>query len=125
MTTRTITLPVVHAYALARRVMETRIWERKTRAPWRHGADIASELLQQSPLLARVYVAGMAAGLPSEFQKPRRVRTRRDRLWQRIEAEGRARVAQSPRPLTLRAAVIEVVRERPEWYRAYARAPRG
>lgn len=124
MTTRTITLPVAHAYALARRVMETRIWEHKTRAPWRHAADIATELLQQSPLLARLYVAGMAAGLPPEFQKPRPVRTRRDRLWQRIDAEARARIARSPRPLTLRAAVIEVVRERPEWYRAYARAPR-
>jgi hypothetical protein len=81
--------------------------------------------LQQSPLLARLYLAGMAAGLPPEFQKPRPVRTRRDRLWQRIDAEARARIAQSARPLTLRAAVIEVVRERPEWYRAYARAPRG
>lgn len=124
MTTDTIPLPVPHAYALVRRVMETRIWEQKIRAPWRHAADIASDMLQQSPLLARVYAAGIAAGLPSEFQRPRRVRTRRDRLWQRIEDEARARCARSERPLTLRAAVMEVVRERPEWYRAYARTPR-
>src|SRR5436190_1682197 len=75
MTTRTITLPVTHAYALARRVMETRIWEHKTRAPWPHAADIATDLLQQSPLLARpgrVGTVGSRWFLATRQSRPRR-----------------------------------------------------
>lgn len=119
-------LSLTRTYALAKHVIEARIWSWKARAPWLHAAVMASTLLRRSPILWRIYQAGIAAGLPSEFQKRRPQRSKRDALWSRIENAGRARVAASPTPLTLREAVIEVVRtpEGRAWYREYANARR-
>lgn len=121
-----MTLPVWIVYGLLKRWMERELLANKSRAPWVHAGDHAQRLLEASPRRWRIYKAGIAAGRPSEFQKPREIRIERDRLWQEIERRGRDRVAQSERPLTLRNAVCDVVRtpEGQAMYGAYVKAAR-
>ena len=123
---RGLRLPVIAGYALVKRWMERELLETKWRRPWIHSGERAQRLLESSPLLWRIYRAGIAAGLPSEFQKRREVRTERDRLWRKLEGRARERVAQSERPMTLRNAVCEIVQtlEGEAMYRAYVRAAR-
>lgn len=115
---------VTDLYRIAKRTLEDDITAWKRREPWLHAATMATRLIERSPVLWRVYQAGIAAGLPSEFQTARRVRSERDRRWQRIETAARTRVARSRYPLTLRSAVIAVVSttQGREWYRRYANA---
>jgi hypothetical protein len=119
-------MPVALAYALIKRWMERELLNTTWRRPWTHAGTRAQHLLEESPLVWRVYQAGIAAGRPSEYQKPREIRTERDRLWHEIERRGRERVAQSVRPLTLRNAVAAVVQtpEGDALYRAYVKAAR-
>jgi hypothetical protein len=70
--------------------------------------------------LWRVYRAGIAAGYASEFQKPKAIRTERERHWQRLEQAARRLVATSAEPMTLREAVLELLKT-PEGRRLYQR----
>jgi hypothetical protein len=91
------------------------------------GDEVMPQVLAQSPALWVLYQQAIAAGLPSEFQKPRRppaTPTPKDQAWARIEALARAMVATSPTPLTLRQATARVVAADPSLYSEYERAHR-
>ena len=77
---RRATMPVALAYALIKRWMERELLNTTWRRPWTHAGIRAQHLLEESPLVWRVYQAGIAAGRPSEYQKPREIRTERERL---------------------------------------------
>lgn len=79
---------------------------------------MASRLLRSSPALWRVYQAGVARGYAAEFQKPRPIGTERERHWQRLEQAARRLVATSAEPMTLREAVLELLKT-PEGRRLY------
>lgn len=108
-----------------RQAVETAALKLTTRYPRIKPAEAVTAVLRADPDLWRQYRAGIAAGEVSEFQTPKPLRdTPRARAWAVIEHRGRALVAHSTQPLTLRDAVAQVVREHPELYRRYERAPR-
>lgn len=120
-----IAISVRQAYALTKPLLEHKALSLRARNPWLHLADACTLALQRQPACWRVYRAAMRAGLPSEFQRgrrPRAIPTPKDRAWQRIEMLARTLVAASTEPLTLRNAVMDVVRANPDLYRRYINA---
>lgn len=118
---------VVHTYEIAKPLIERAALALQTRNPWLHLADACTLALQRHQHLWVVYRAAMLAGLPSEFQRPKRRRavpTPKDEAWQVIESLGRTVVAASPSPITLRTAVGRVVEADPTLYERYAEAGR-
>lgn len=92
-----------------------------------HLADASTQVLQSEPAIWAVYQRAISAGLPSEYQRPRRPPaspTAADRAWFEIERLARAFVASSPTPITLRSAVVKVVQADPSLYERYAAASR-
>jgi hypothetical protein len=123
----TVNVSVRRAYALGRIVLEHYALALKQRDPQVHLATACQLALEQHPIVWRVYRAGIRAGLPSEFLRPRRRRaipTPKDRAWDLIETLARTLVAASETPLTLREAVGRVVEANPDLYRQYATARR-
>lgn len=120
-----ISLPRAHAVVI--RALETRCWNEKMRRPYRHAGEVAQTTLASRPLYWRIYRAGIAAGLPSEYQRHvrRQPRTPRQRAWAALEQVARTHVAQSDTPLTLRSAVLAVLQtpEGQALYRAYRATP--
>jgi hypothetical protein len=117
-------LPLRALYALMKWRMEEDLANLKLRTPWQHAGVRAQHLLDTSPIYWRIYRAAIAAGEPSEFQRPGTRRTERDEKWEPLEQAARALVARSERPLTLRNAVAAIVRtpEGEAMYRAYLKA---
>lgn len=103
-------LPLRVLYGLVKWRMEEELADMKKREPWRHAGIRAQQMLEASPIRWRIYQAAIAAGEPSEFQRPRPIKTERDEKWQPLEQAARALIARSDRPLTLRNAVAEIVR---------------
>jgi hypothetical protein len=92
-----------------------------------HLADASAQVLRLSPSLWLLYQEAIAAGHPSEFQRPKRQPTRptpADRVWFAIERLARTLVAASAEPMTLRTAVVRVVELRPELLERYRNAIR-
>lgn len=92
-----------------------------------HLADASTQVLQSEPALWSLYQRAIAAGLPSEFQRPRRrpsSPTAADRVWFEVERLARTLVASSPTPITLRTAVVKVVHADPSWLDRYQAALR-
>ena len=80
--------------------------------PTLHLADASSQALASSPALWCAYRAAIAAGLPSEFMRPKSkpaMASEADRIWFAIERLARGMVASSVEPITLRSAVARVV----------------
>ena len=93
--------------------------------PALHLADASTQVLQEHPALWVIYQRAIAAGLPSEFQRPKRrpaTPTAVDRVWWEIERLARTVVASSVEPITLRSAVIKVVTADPTLRDRYAAA---
>ena len=119
MTTNRIPVKLDAAWAVARRVLERRTLHLRIRVG--HAGVAASLVLKRDPSLFRIYQQAMLAGHAPEFQRPKPNRgTPRERAWQRIERAARRVVARSVEPMTLRDAVVRVVRQHPGWYRRYA-----
>lgn len=117
-------LPLRLLFGLVKWRMEQDLAALKKHAPWSHAGVRAQRMLDASPIVWRIYQAGISAGEPSEFQRPGKVRTERDEKWQPLEQAARALIARSDRPLTLRNAVAEIVRtsDGEAMYRAYLKA---
>jgi hypothetical protein len=114
-------MPIVKldaAWMIARRTLERRTLQLRQRVG--HAGVAASLVLKRDPALFRIYQQAMRAGYPPEFQRPKpKPTTRRQRAWHRIEQAARSVVARTAEPMTLRDAVIGVVRQHPSWYEEY------
>lgn len=92
------------------------------------GDEVMPRVLEQHPALWLIYRKAIAAGHPSEFQKPKPPSASpspKEQAWSRIERLARAMVATSPTPLTLRHAVARVVSAEPSLYSDYEQAHRA
>jgi hypothetical protein len=96
------------AHALVLQTLESTAWNVKLRTPYRHAAEVCRSVLQSAPHRWAIYRAGIAAGLPSEFQRRPR-QTPRAQAWRRLERLGRAYVAQSTEPMTLHDGVLKAL----------------
>jgi hypothetical protein len=117
-----ISLHAAHAIVLQQ--METTAWNVKLRTPYRHAAEVCRSVLQHAPHRWRIYRAGIAVGLPSEFQRRPR-HTARATAWRRLDALGRTYVAASPAPITLRDGILRALEtdEGQALLRAYRATP--
>lgn len=92
-----------------------------------HLADASTQVLQSSPSLWLLYQQAIGAGLPSEFQRPKRRSARpsqAERSWWVIEDLSRTLVSASESPISLRTAVMRIVGADPALYERYAKASR-
>jgi hypothetical protein len=110
---------VREAFEIARSIVEAEVRRLHEADPRQHGAVLAQAVVLASPTLWKVYRAGIRRGLLPEFEKVRPTNTKRWRLYHQIDAEMRRVVLASPRPLTMRLAIDQVYRERPDLFVAY------